>query len=196
MASPASSRTRGRSDRRGWPARGRRRDRSRPGDRRSPRPAPASAAIARCRSRARTSAACRLRVRRTASAPCATDRTTARRSARLAISVAAATDLAAILAQAYVHRHRLPAAGQRAVDFRRVALRHRDGLGRRGERNGERQQCERNARDHPTAPSSETSSSFFASTANSIGNSLNTCLQKPSTIIDTASSSPMPRARQ
>ena len=49
---------------------------------------------------------------------------------------------------------------------------------------------------HPTAPSSDTSSSFFASTANSIGNSLNTCLQKPSTIIDTASSSPMPRLRQ
>src|SRR5882724_5045947 len=49
---------------------------------------------------------------------------------------------------------------------------------------------------HPTAPSSETSSNFFASTANSIGNSLNTCLQKPSTIIDTASSSAMPRLRQ
>lgn len=49
---------------------------------------------------------------------------------------------------------------------------------------------------HPTAPSSDTSSSFFASTANSIGSSRKTCLQKPSTIIDTASSSPMPRLRQ
>lgn len=49
---------------------------------------------------------------------------------------------------------------------------------------------------HPTAPSRLTSSSFLASTANSIGNSRKTCRQKPSTIIDTASSSPMPRDRQ
>lgn len=49
---------------------------------------------------------------------------------------------------------------------------------------------------HPTAPSSDTSSSFLASTANSIGSSRNTDLQKPSTIIETASSSPMPRLRQ
>ena len=48
----------------------------------------------------------------------------------------------------------------------------------------------------PTAPSSDTSSNFFASTANSIGSSRNTCLQKPSTISDTASSSPSPRERQ
>src|SRR3546814_13441262 len=48
----------------------------------------------------------------------------------------------------------------------------------------------------PTAPSSETSSSFLASTANSIGSSRKTCLQKPSTIIDTASSSPLPRPRR
>src|SRR5690606_16947945 len=51
-------------------------------------------------------------------------------------------------------------------------------------------------RRQPTAPSSDTSSSFLASTANSIGSSRKTCLQKPSTIIDTASSSPMPRLRQ
>lgn len=49
---------------------------------------------------------------------------------------------------------------------------------------------------HPTAPSRLTSSSFLASTANSIGNSRNTCRQKPSTIIETASSSPIPRDRQ
>jgi hypothetical protein len=36
-------------------------------------------------------------------------------------------------------------------------------------------------------------SSFCASTANSIGSSLKTSLQKPLTIIDTASSSVMPR---
>src|SRR3546814_20776605 len=48
----------------------------------------------------------------------------------------------------------------------------------------------------PTAPSSEPSSSFLASTANSIGSSRKTCLQKPSTIIETASSSPLPRLRQ
>ena len=50
--------------------------------------------------------------------------------------------------------------------------------------------------NHPTEPSRLTSSSFLASTANSIGSSRNTDLQKPSTIIDTASSSPMPRERQ
>src|SRR5690606_2902094 len=49
---------------------------------------------------------------------------------------------------------------------------------------------------HPTAPSSEISSRRLASTANSIGSSLNTSRQKPSTIMDTASSSPMPRERQ
>lgn len=49
---------------------------------------------------------------------------------------------------------------------------------------------------HPTAPSRLTSSSFFASTANSIGSSRKTSRQKPSTIIETASSSPIPRERQ
>src|SRR5690606_27550666 len=48
----------------------------------------------------------------------------------------------------------------------------------------------------PTAPSRLTSSRALASTANSIGSSRKTCLQKPSTIIDTASSSPIPRERQ
>ncbi len=46
---------------------------------------------------------------------------------------------------------------------------------------------------HPTAPSSDISSRAFASTANSIGSSLNTSLQKPSTISATASSSASPR---
>src|SRR5690606_8751339 len=49
---------------------------------------------------------------------------------------------------------------------------------------------------HPTAPSSVTPSSFCASTANSIGSSRNTSLQKPFTIMFTASSSGMPRWRQ
>src|SRR5690606_35490327 len=49
---------------------------------------------------------------------------------------------------------------------------------------------------HPTEPSRLTSSSFLASTANSIGSSRKTCLQKPSTISETASSSEMPRLRQ
>src|SRR3546814_15082329 len=43
---------------------------------------------------------------------------------------------------------------------------------------------------HPTEPSRLTSSNFFASPANSIGSSRKTCLQKPSTIRLTASSSP------
>src|SRR5690606_35483738 len=50
----------------------------------------------------------------------------------------------------------------------------------------------RRRRPQPTLPSSETSSSFLASTANSIGSSRKTCLQKPSTISETASSSEMP----
>ena len=45
----------------------------------------------------------------------------------------------------------------------------------------------------PMLPSRLTPSSFCASTANSIGNSLNTSLQKPLTIIDTASSADRPR---
>ena len=49
---------------------------------------------------------------------------------------------------------------------------------------------------HPTEPSRLTSSNFLASTANSIGSSRNTDLQKPSTIRLTASSSAMPRLRQ
>ena len=48
----------------------------------------------------------------------------------------------------------------------------------------------------PTAPSSVTFMSFCASTANSIGNSRNTSLQKPLTIMFTASSSSSPRWRQ
>ena len=39
-------------------------------------------------------------------------------------------------------------------------------------------------------------SSFWASTANSIGSSLNTSLQKPFTIMPTASSAPIPRERK
>ena len=49
---------------------------------------------------------------------------------------------------------------------------------------------------HPTAPSRLTANKFCASTANSIGNSLRTVLQKPLTIMFTASSSSMPRCRQ
>ena len=48
----------------------------------------------------------------------------------------------------------------------------------------------------PTAPSRVTLSSFCASTANSIGSSLKTSLQKPLTISETASSSERPRWRQ
>src|SRR5882672_2257376 len=48
----------------------------------------------------------------------------------------------------------------------------------------------------PTAPSRLTLRRFCASTANSIGSSLNTALQKPFTIMLTASSSEMPRCRQ
>ncbi len=51
-------------------------------------------------------------------------------------------------------------------------------------------------RSHPTAPSRLTANKFCASTANSIGNSLSTVLQKPLTIMFTASSSSMPRCRQ
>ena len=46
---------------------------------------------------------------------------------------------------------------------------------------------------YPTLPSKLTLSSFFASTANSIGSSLNTCLQKPLTIRLTACSASRPR---
>src|SRR5205823_1942132 len=49
---------------------------------------------------------------------------------------------------------------------------------------------------HPTLPSRLTVSSFCASTANSIGSSLKTFRQNPFTIIETASSSPIPRDRQ
>src|SRR4029453_11155024 len=49
---------------------------------------------------------------------------------------------------------------------------------------------------YPTDPSSETLSSFCASTANSIGSSRNTSLQNPLTIMLTASSVLMPRWRQ
>src|SRR5581483_3801041 len=48
----------------------------------------------------------------------------------------------------------------------------------------------------PTAPSRLTARSAWASTANSIGSSLNTDLQKPLTIMLTASSRGIPRARQ
>src|SRR6266513_146943 len=46
---------------------------------------------------------------------------------------------------------------------------------------------------HPTLPSRLMPSSRCASTANSIGSSLKTSLQKPFTIIDTASSADSPR---
>src|SRR5438105_9228972 len=46
---------------------------------------------------------------------------------------------------------------------------------------------------HPTLPSRLIPSSRCASTANSIGSSLKTSLQKPFTIIDTASSAERPR---
>ena len=49
---------------------------------------------------------------------------------------------------------------------------------------------------YPTDPSSDTLSSFCASTANSIGSSRNTSLQKPLTIMFTASSVVRPRWRQ
>ena len=56
--------------------------------------------------------------------------------------------------------------------------------------------CRRSSHDHPTLPSRLTASSFCASTANSIGNSFSTSLQKPLTISDNASSSDRPRWRQ
>ena len=46
---------------------------------------------------------------------------------------------------------------------------------------------------YPTEPSKLMPNRACASTANSIGNSLNTSLQKPLTIIDTASSAERPR---
>ena len=49
---------------------------------------------------------------------------------------------------------------------------------------------------HPTLPSRLMPRSFCASTANSMGSSLRTCRAKPLTIIETASSSLMPRWRQ
>src|SRR5260370_25865435 len=49
---------------------------------------------------------------------------------------------------------------------------------------------------HAMLPSRLTLRSFCASTANSIGSSLNTCRQKPLTIIETASSWEMPRCVQ
>ncbi len=49
---------------------------------------------------------------------------------------------------------------------------------------------------HPTLPSSETPSSFWASTANSIGSSLNTSLQKPFTMSEMAFSVLSPRCLQ
>ena len=45
----------------------------------------------------------------------------------------------------------------------------------------------------PTLPSKLTSMSFCASTANSMGSSLNAFLQKPFTIMEIASSVEMPR---
>jgi hypothetical protein len=47
--------------------------------------------------------------------------------------------------------------------------------------------------DQPTLPSSVIPNSCCASSANSIGSSLNTSLQKPLTIIDTACSADRPR---
>jgi len=49
---------------------------------------------------------------------------------------------------------------------------------------------------YPTLPSKLTPSRFWASTANSMGNSLITSLQKPLTIMDTASSADSPRCWQ
>src|SRR5262249_21312252 len=51
-------------------------------------------------------------------------------------------------------------------------------------------------RYQPTLPSRLTPSSFCASTANSIGRLRNTCLQKPLTIMFTASSVESPRCLQ
>ena len=50
--------------------------------------------------------------------------------------------------------------------------------------------------DYPTLPSRLTPSSFCASTANSIGSSRKTSLQKPLTIMLTAFSAEMPRCLQ
>src|SRR5437763_1103162 len=49
---------------------------------------------------------------------------------------------------------------------------------------------------HPTLPSKLIPRSRWASTANSIGSSRKTSLQKPFTIIETASSPESPRCRQ
>ena len=49
---------------------------------------------------------------------------------------------------------------------------------------------------HPTLPSRLTPNSFCASTANSIGSSRNTSLQKPLTLMPTASSVLKPRCRR
>ena len=54
----------------------------------------------------------------------------------------------------------------------------------------------RDGEHQPTLPSRLTFKSLWASTANSMGSSLNTSRQKPFTIIETASSSEMPRWRQ
>ena len=51
-------------------------------------------------------------------------------------------------------------------------------------------------RRHPTLPSKLTPNNFCASTANSIGNSLNTSLQNPFTIMFTESSTEIPRDLQ
>src|SRR5262249_49602079 len=53
-----------------------------------------------------------------------------------------------------------------------------------------------NPQHYPTLPSSRTPRSFRASTANSIGSSCKTCLQKPFTIAETASSTDNPRCWQ
>ncbi len=50
--------------------------------------------------------------------------------------------------------------------------------------------------DYPTLPSRLTLRSFWASTANSMGSSLKTRLQKPLTIMETASSAFRPRWRK
>src|SRR5690606_31774633 len=69
--------------------------------------------------------------------------------------------------------------------FQRAGAPVADGLVRPlAGRHVENAECAFDAPAHPTLPSRLTSSSFFASTANSIGSSRNTDLQKPSTIID------------
>src|SRR5262245_51165348 len=72
---------------------------------------------------------------------------------------------------------------------------HLEGLHVRNCRAGNRQLAVVEAH-YPTLPSKLTPSSFCASTANSIGSSRNTSLQKPLTIMFTASSADRPRCLQ